>query len=90
LRLKAKLGISIIAWFVLGLPLLLLSLVVSGFFFIPIMALMLAVGSYTLSLRCPNCNARAIYNPIRVLGLQIWCYTPWIPSECSRCGHKLD
>lgn len=34
-------------------------------------------------------HAEAVYNPVSVLGLDLWIWTSWVPTQCSRCGVTL-
>ena len=72
-----------------GLALLLGALMISQFFLIALLVLLVICGGYVLSLRCPNCGNRVIYNPVDFLGVKMWMYTPWVPERCSQCTYPL-
>ena len=90
MKIRTKRNLLIIAWFVIGLPLLFLAVEVSNLFLIPIFGLAIFVSSYTFTLRCPECKKPVSENPVNVFGKEIWMYTPWIPYLCSKCGHRIE
>ena len=62
----------------------------SPYFVIPLVVLLLVIGLYTISLRCPHCGKRVLYNPLTILGTTIWIWTAWIPKRCTECGKELE
>jgi hypothetical protein len=65
-----------------GLPLMICAVGVSLFFVLPLVALMLSVGIYLMSLRCPGCG-----HPV---GKQWGVWTPFPPKKCTACGAFFD
>ena len=62
-----------------GIPLGILSIEVSGYFWILFYILFFGNGIYSWLLKCPACGTR-IWHP--------WFY--WIPKNCRKCDAKLD
>ncbi len=86
---RVKYRLTVFLWFVNGLALLLGALYLSGFLVIPLVALFLVVGLYTMSLRCPACGKRVLYNPVRLFGVELNMWTSWIPKRYTRCGKEM-
>lgn len=83
---RKKFYLASASWMVLGLMLLYLALEYSNYFLIPFFILFFSVGFWTLSLRCPRCEKQIIINPF----FGIYCYTPWLPYNCSQCDLEFD
>jgi hypothetical protein len=66
-----------------------LSLYVSEFFLATAFVVLFIFGFYAISLKCPVCGKPVLYNPVNNLGIEMYAYTPTIPSNCSKCGTKL-
>ena len=49
----------------------------------------LALGLYTLALRCPNCRKPVLHNPVTLFGSKVWIWTSWVPTRCTQCGELL-
>jgi len=88
--LRTKFHIALFLWFVNGLALGLGIVYVSNHFIIPLLFLMLIIGLYTISLKCPQCGKRALYNPFTIFGTTVWIWTAWIPKRCTQCGKNLE
>ena len=91
MKLRTKNRFALTLWMVGGLPLLYLAASVSEWFFVVILLFMAGIGYYSMNLRCPVCRKPLIYNPVNWLFLiDIWCWTPWIPRQCTKCGTNID
>jgi hypothetical protein len=89
IRLRAKLWMAYLAWFIGGFLHLLLVLYISKWFIITFLFLFLVIAFYVISLKCPYCKKPILNNPIHIFELEIWLTTPWMPKKCSKCGHDL-
>ena len=87
IRTRYRIAISI--WLTGGSILLLGSLYVTRYLIVPLLMLFGVIGTYALSLKCPNCGKRVLYNPVRLFGKEFYIWTSWIPKECTRCGTDL-
>ena len=87
---RKKLVISLIIWFVCGFNLLIAIVEISELFLIPLFLLALVLGLWINTMKCPKCGKPVTYNPIKIFGVNIYFWTPWIPKKCSKCGHELN
>lgn len=85
---RKKFHLIIVTWFTAGCILILLSLNVSEIFMVVLLGLAVFLGIYAGRLKCLNCGKKALYNNVRVLGLEMELWTVWIPKRCQRCGEK--
>ena len=88
IRMKYK--ISILVWLVLEPAFCLLSIYVSNFFIIPVIATLFMLGIYVMELKCHKCGKRVLYNKVRIFGLEFNIWTSWIPDTCQKCGSKIE
>ena len=58
-------------------------------FMLTFFMLFIALGFYTMSLKCPSCKKPVLNNPIHIFGVELWLTTPWMPKKCSKCGYDL-
>lgn len=82
MSLRGKFHLALISWLVAGPLIIFLLLPVSGYFGILLFAVMIAIGAYSMSLRCPVCAWR-------VGAINRVFYGPWAPKTCRNCGHSL-
>lgn len=87
--LRTKYRVAIFLWFINAAALSLAALYLSAYFFIALFALFVVVGVYSLSLRCPSCGKKILYNPVNMFGAELWVWTSWIPKRCTQCGIDL-
>jgi hypothetical protein len=90
MTIRMKFHIAMLTWLVGGLSLALATLLLSRYFLISLAVLMLTVGGFCLALKCPKCRKPVLNNPIRILGIELYVVTPWIPRKCTRCGAELN
>jgi len=76
-------------WFIGGFALLLLTVYVSPFFVVLLIALQAVVGIGMMRLRCKQCGHPIHMHYIRVFGRTIPYWAPWIPECCSRCKAEI-
>lgn len=60
---RRRIRAILIAWLTLGLALLYMTMEVSRFYSLGLIALMAAVAGYTMTRKCPNCAKPLLYNP---------------------------
>lgn len=72
--------------YIVGLPLIVLSVEVSEWFLILVLVLIFACGSLNFSLRCPKCGWRIQNNPVKFLGVQMYGWGGKLGKNCIRCG----
>lgn len=72
-----------------GIASLLLAFAGMYWLLIPILTASSVAGLGTFLLRCPKCHKAALNNPMTLLGVEIYTFTPWMPEECTRCGEPL-
>lgn len=89
LAVRSKYRIAICIWLIGGSVFLIGTIYLTNYFLITLLALFATVGIYTLSLKCPNCGKRVLYNPVRILGKEFYIWTSWIPKKCTRCSRNL-
>jgi hypothetical protein len=89
MSLRIKLRILLWLWMIGGSLFSLCILYISHWFIVPLLILFLVVGVGGMLLKCPQCHRPATYNPINLLGLTVWMWTPWIPIKCSKCRNEL-
>lgn len=87
---RKKLVIIILVWFIFALILGSAMVFLSELFIIPLVILMFILGYIGFNMRCPKCGKPVTYNPIKIFGVNIYFWTPWIPKKCSKCGHELN
>ena len=87
--LSVKLRLAFAVWIVGGFAGLVAMLEISTYFVVPLLLLMLAVAWYTLSLRCPHCNARVLITPVDFFGFNIPFVTSWVPRSCPVCRKDI-
>ena len=87
---RKKLVILLIIWFVGGFILGIATVEISELFLIPLLLLALVLGLWINTMKCPKCGKPVTYNPIKIFGVNIYFWTPWIPKKCSKCGHELN
>lgn len=90
MKIKTKIRLSALSWFIGGLFLMFLSLYLTRWFIVFLIGLFLFNAFFVMSLKCPNCQKPVLNNPIRIFGLEMWLTTPWMPKKCSKCGHDLN
>lgn len=90
MKLRTKLRLAYAVWFALGFLLLWLSVSISQWFLLGLFSFFIGVGAFVFSQKCPNCAKPVLNNPLRIFGMEIWLATPWMPKQCSRCGHDLE
>ena len=90
MKLRSKLRLAYLVWLLGGSFFVLFSIYVSMWFLAPLLALFIGTALFVLLLRCPRCRKPVTNNPIRILGVELWLSTPWMPRRCSRCGSDLD
>ena len=88
--LRRKLKISLTIWIVAGFFLIWAGLYISEKFILLLLVLFAGLGIYLLSLKCPNCGNPVLRNKIKIFGIEIIMWTPWIASECEKCKNKLN
>lgn len=86
---RTKYRLSMITWFISGAILSLGAIYISEYFLIPLIIVLFIVGLYTLSLKCPSCGKRVLHNPVKILGMEFYIWTSWIPKYCTKCGEPL-
>lgn len=86
---RAKLRLAFLIWFIGGFSHLILVLYVNKWFMLTFFMLFIALGFYTMSLKCPSCKKPVLNNPIHIFGVELWLTTPWMPKKCSKCGYDL-
>lgn len=89
LGIRTKLVIALCSWFVVGFALLVLTVEVSKLFLVLLFLFMAFIGFYCMFLKCPNCGKCATQNPVKILGVELYVFMPWIPERCSKCGTEL-
>ena len=77
---RSKYRLLVATWFLVGIPLGICTVAVSGYFFIPLMLLFFGVAFYQLSFECPRCGEPLWYRWFLYL----------IPKNCRNCGNKID
>ncbi len=90
MKIRTKHTLLTIMGFGIGFPLGILAIEVNNLFIIPMFVLIIALGSFEFTLKCPRCNKPVIENPVTFFGKEVFRYTPWIPYLCSKCGHKIE
>jgi len=88
MKIRTKFKIAIFLWFLVGFPLL-LGTSISEYFFVPLFTLFLAIGLYTVLLKCPNCGKSVLNNPVKIFGTEFYIWTCWVPKKCSKCGAEF-
>ena len=89
MSIKARVYLAEFLYFLLGVPAAFLAVSGSSLFLTASLAILLAVGIFTLLQRCPRCRKPVVNNPVRVGPIELWMFTPWVPNECSKCGYPL-
>ncbi len=77
-------------WLISGFLLLIGAMDITPYFLILLFLVLGIVGFYELSLRCPSCRKRILYNPINIFGKEIYIWTSWVPKKCTKCGIDFD
>ena len=90
MRLRTRLRLAILLWFVGGFSLIVLCVHLSRWYSVILLLLFLGIAFYTMSLKCPNCNKPVLNNPVRVFGIEMWLTTAWMPKKCSKCSYDLE
>jgi len=81
--------VLIISWFFGGFALAVLGLAVHRIFLIPLFALFVLVGIWTMRLRCSRCGHPIHKYEATVAGVRFFYWAPWIPKRCSRCNTRI-
>ena len=84
MTLRQKYWISIAVWMSGGFILMLLG-TLSPWFIAAAVALMFAIGFYTMNLRCPRCQHPILRGGER----DFWTWKAWVPERCVKCGTPL-
>jgi hypothetical protein len=87
--LRAKYRFVCLLFLANGMAIILLSLYASTLFLMALPILLLVCGFYAINLKCPVCSKPVLLNRVNNLGIEMYAYTPTIPSHCSKCGTKL-
>jgi len=87
--LRRNYRIIVALWFVLGSVLMIGSVYVGEYILILLLLFTVAIGVYCLTLKCPSCGKSVLHNPVKILGNDLYIWTPWIPKSCAKCGEKL-
>ena len=90
LKLRRKFRIAIIIWLVGGVLLALGAVYLTENLLILFILLALIVGGYCLSLKCPSCGKAVLHNPVKIFGSELYFWTAWIPTKCTKCGEKIE
>ncbi len=81
-------------WFVFGMLFLFLTVEYNELFLIPFLILFLSVGFWYLFTKCPKCKKPIFSNPpdpVNSVGMQNYIsWTPWLPTNCTKCGLDFD
>ena len=89
LSVRARYRLALITWFVSGAILSLGAIYISEYYLIPLIITLFIVGIYTMSLKCPSCGKRVLHNPVKILGIELYIWTSWIPKFCTKCKKPL-
>jgi hypothetical protein len=87
--LRARYRFACLFFAINGIASIFLSLYVSQLFLIAVPVLLFVCGFYVINLKCPVCGKPVLLNPVNNLGIDMYVYTPTIPSHCSKCGTEL-
>jgi len=90
MTLRSKYRTLVWCWLLIAFLSLIGAMYITGYLEILLILTTLAIGGYSLSLKCPSCGKRVLYNPIKILGLEFYTWTPWIPKNCTKCNKELD
>ena len=89
--LRARLAALLLIWFLGGISLLYMATFISQWYIVAVLifAVAHAISAHHL-LKCPKCRKNVTLNLVKIGGIEIWLYTPWIPEKCSHCGEEID
>ena len=86
MTLRQKYWMSTAVWMSVAFLLMLLATLVSPWFIAAVIALMFAIGFYTMNLRCPQCKHPILRGGDR----DFWTWKAWVPERCVKCGSQLQ
>lgn len=89
MNIRTKYRLSIVIWFISGSILGLAAMYITKYFLIPLFVVGFVIGVYGLSLKCPNCGKRVLYNPLKIFRMEFYIWTSWIPKNCTKCNMQL-
>jgi hypothetical protein len=69
---------NMVVFFVGGFVIGMLMLYISPWFITFFFLFVIVSNYYSMNLRCPNCQKRALYD-----------FIPWIPQKCKHCGFSF-
>jgi hypothetical protein len=87
--LRARYRFALLAFLTNEAAFIFLSIYVSELFLVPAFVVLFVFGFYAIRLKCPVCGKPVLYNRVNNLGIEMYVYTPAMPSHCSKCGARL-
>jgi hypothetical protein len=88
--LRAKYKFALLIFSVSEVVFLFLSLYISEAFLIAVFVTLIIIGFYVINLKCPVCDKPVLLNPIQNFGIEMYAYTPTIPTNCTKCNTPLN
>jgi len=79
----------IVLWLLGGFTLGLLTVYVSQFFVVLLVALQAGVGIGMMRLRCGHCRHPIHMHYVRIAGRPVPYWAPWIAKQCVRCDAEI-
>jgi DNA-directed RNA polymerase subunit RPC12/RpoP len=75
-------------WVVFGLVLLGLTVYVNSLFLMPLVVLMVVLGSLSIMIKCPHCGRRIMIRKMELSGMPLG-VRGWPPRRCPDCGKPI-
>ena len=89
MSIRTKAIVVVVAWPLLGFPLVVATAALSSWFLLILVPLFIALGVLSLTLKCPNCRWPVLNRKVHVAGFEPVFATPFAPRRCTNCGWDL-